>query len=94
MNISDSIKFAMSLILISCVIVFLFIIRKRMKKQLYNADAGSVRIVSTVNIGLKERITVIDVSNYHLVLGITPGRITLLTSINKTMPSDHLDQVK
>jgi len=55
--------------------------RSRSKEQLL------IRVLSSFNLSPKERIDVIEISGERLVLGVTPGNISLLTKL-KSMKSE------
>ena len=52
-----------------------FIPKRKVKGEL------SINVLSSLHISPKERIEVIEVSGQRIVLGITPGRINLLTKL-------------
>ena len=49
--------------------------RSRSKKQMF------IQVLSSFNLSPKERIEVIEISGERLVLGVTPGNISLLTRL-------------
>jgi flagellar biosynthetic protein FliO len=55
--------------------------RSRSKEQLL------IQVLSSFNLSPKERIDVIEISGERLVLGVTPGNISLLTKL-KSMKSE------
>lgn len=48
-----------------------------------------MQVVSTLHLSQKEKISVIDISGEQLVLGITPGRINLLTKLKHPDTGSH-----
>lgn len=45
---------------------------------------GVVKILANVNVGVHERIVVVDVEDRRLVVGVTPGRMDVLANLPKT----------
>jgi flagellar protein FliO/FliZ len=48
-----------------------------------NNSGTSVKIVGGISIGTRERILVVEVANQWIVVGVTPGRISTLSSMPK-----------
>jgi flagellar biosynthetic protein FliO len=61
-----------------------FFFRSRSKEELL------VKVLSSFNLSPKERIEVIEISGERLVLGVTPGNISLLTKL-KSLKSEKGD---
>lgn len=48
---------------------------------------GLSKIISSINVGQKERVVIVEISNTWLVLGVTPGQVNLLHQMNRETPS-------
>lgn len=60
------------------------------------SSAGTVKIVAATAVGQRERIVVVEIANTLLVLGVAPGRINTLHTLDKTLAStvDGVDNGK
>ncbi|MCB1947868.1 MAG: flagellar biosynthetic protein FliO [Burkholderiales bacterium] len=45
---------------------------------------GHIKIVAAASIGQRERVVIVEIGETHLVLGVTPGQINTLHSMEKT----------
>lgn len=54
-------------------------------------STGHLKIVSATGIGQRERVVVVEIQDTWLVLGVAPGHITKLHSMNK--PADIAEKV-
>jgi flagellar protein FliO/FliZ len=50
--------------------------------------SGSMKIVASLAVGVKERVMVVAVGEQQLVLGVTAQQITLLTTLDTPLPVD------
>ncbi len=49
------------------------------------SSAGTLKIVAATAVGQRERIVVVEIANTWLVLGVAPGRINTLHTLDKTV---------
>lgn len=49
------------------------------------ATAGVVKIVAATGVGQRERVVVVEIDNTWLVLGVAPGRVNKLHTMNKPL---------
>ena len=49
------------------------------------ATAGVVKVVAATGIGQRERVVVVEIDNTWLVLGVAPGRVNKLHTMNKPL---------
>lgn len=55
------------------------------KSGIYTANqSGLIRIIASASVGQKERIVLTEINDTWLVLGVAPGHISLLHSIEKS----------
>lgn len=47
--------------------------------------AGAVKVVAATAVGQRERVVVVEIANTWLVLGVAPGRINTLHTLEKTV---------
>ena len=59
-------------------------------------SAGTVKVVAATAVGQRERVVVVEIANTWLVLGVAPGRINTLHTLDKTILSavDEVDDSK
>jgi flagellar biosynthetic protein FliO len=81
--INTGIKTIAMLFIVLGFLVLVLILMKRylFPKQKVTGDLF-IKVLSSLHISPKERIEVIEVSGQRIVLGITPGRINLLTKLD------------
>lgn len=61
--------------LIVALIVLLGFVAKRLNPQTMIASNSGMRVVSTLSLGLKEKLVMVQVGEQQLLLGVTPGSI-------------------
>ena len=49
------------------------------------ATAGVVKVVAAAGVGQRERVVVVEIDNTWLVLGVAPGRVNKLHTMNKPL---------
>jgi len=49
--------------------------------------AGTVKVVAATAVGQRERIVVVEIANTWLVLGVAPGRVNMLHTLDRTTAS-------
>jgi len=54
------------------------------------ATGQQMKVQSVLNLGTREKAVLVDVQGQRLLLGVAPGRVSLLHSFDKT-PSDSFD---
>ncbi len=83
---------AMLSIVVGVLILLLFII-KRFVYQRHDIGQGQlIRMLSLYYISPKQRIALIDVAGEKLVIGITPDKITHLTTVSNSDALGHIDE--
>ncbi|HRB20667.1 MAG TPA: flagellar biosynthetic protein FliO [Nitrosomonas sp.] len=55
-------------------------------------SSGSLKIVSATGVGQRERVVVVEIQDTWLVLGVAPGHISKLHTMNK--PAEKLEKMK
>jgi flagellar protein FliO/FliZ len=50
-----------------------------------NSNSGLIKIVSAISVGQRERIALIQVGDEQILLGLTPGRIDKLHTLEKAV---------
>lgn len=70
------------------VLAFIALIAWLFKKIEFNPAnrAGLLKIISSVGVGQKERVVIIEIEDTRLVLGVAPGQVNLLHQVNKKSP--------
>lgn len=53
------------------------------RMQLGSGAAQSMRVVSAISVGTRERVVLVQVGEQQLVLGVAPGRVNLLQQIDQ-----------
>ena len=59
-------------------------------------SSGSIKVIATAGVGQRERIVLVEIENTRLVLGVAPGRVSILHSLDKSsekLPSSHLSEL-
>lgn len=56
------------------------------------AAAGALKVVAATGVGQRERVVIVEIENTWLVLGVAPGRVNRLHSMEKPV-SDSTDKV-
>mgnify|MGYP000383068744 CR=1 FL=1 len=51
--------------------------------QLGSGTGQSMRVVSAISVGTRERVVLVQVGEQQLVLGVAPGRVNLLQQIDQ-----------
>lgn len=49
--------------------------------------ASGVRVVTSLSLGAKERLVVVELGDTQLALGVTPGSVSVLTQLDEPLPS-------
>ena len=59
-------------------------------------SAGTVKVIAATAVGQRERVVVVEIANTWLVLGVAPGRINTLHTLDKTIVNavDETDHSK
>ena len=73
---------AMLFIVLGFLFLALFLIKKYLSPKRKVKGDLAINVLSSLHISPKDRIEVIEVSGQRIVLGITPGRINLLTKLD------------
>ncbi len=79
-------SFAVLLLVIAAIPLVLWLVKRL--SQLPAGGGGPLALAASLNVGARERIAVIQVQERWLLVGITPGSITLLTELGSapTLP--------
>lgn len=56
--------------------------------------AGIVKIIATAGVGQRERVVIVEIGNTWLVLGVAPGRVNTLHSMDKASLDKAEDTLK
>jgi flagellar protein FliO/FliZ len=79
----------MLLIVLGLLVLVAYIFKKlAIMKQGRKGDAH-IRVMSSLHLGAKERISIIEIEREKIVLGITPGNITFLTKLSGVTVEDR-----
>ncbi|MCC4604919.1 flagellar biosynthetic protein FliO [Xanthomonas campestris] len=74
-----------ALLLVLALIVGLGWLLKRMPGSGFRSSEG-LRLVTSLAVGAKERVVVVEVNGQQLLLGVTPGGITTLHTLPEPLP--------
>lgn len=78
---SDIVKLFISLLsVIVLVLLFSYLFRKL--NSIHIGKQGMINIDSAIQVGVKERVVVIDVADKKLLVGVTSGSISLLAELD------------
>lgn len=83
---------AMLSIVVGGLILLLFIVKRFVYKRHDVGQGRLIRMLSLYHISSKQRIALIDVAGEKLVIGITPEKITRLTTVNNSDALRHIDE--
>ena len=75
-------------VVLSIVLLFFFLIKKLSFRNAYNQT--NIQIISSLYIGPRKQIVLIDVMNEKLVLGVTTERITCLAKLDNTQEGNNV----
>ncbi|MCP4579112.1 MAG: flagellar biosynthetic protein FliO [Deltaproteobacteria bacterium] len=106
--ISTAVKmFAALAVLLVFLISALYVSKRVLGRGVPRYSGGMIRILSSIHVGVKKTITMVEVPGAVLVLGVTNDHIRLLTKIedesllgqfevseNQTMPGSFLNHLK
>ena len=76
-------KMIISLVLVLGIIIAIAWLLKRFA-VIPTATTGHIKIVSTAGVGQRERVVIAEVGETWLVLGVAPGQINMLYSMEKS----------
>ena len=74
---------AMLFIVLGVLVVVLYLMKRFLFLRRGVKGDVLIKVLSSLHLSAKERIEVIEISGERLVLGITPGAISLLTKLNE-----------
>jgi flagellar protein FliO/FliZ len=81
------IKLSFGLLVVVGLVFFLaWLVRKMQLVQ--SSNHGLIKIVSAISVGQRERIALIQVGEEQLLIGLTPGRIDKLHTLQKAIQTD------
>ena len=106
--ISTAVKmFAALAVLLVLLVLALYVSKRLLGRGGPRYSAGMIRILSSIHVGVKKTITMVEVPGAVLVLGVTNDHIRLLTKIedeslldqfevseNQAMPGSFLNHLK
>ncbi|MCB1985601.1 MAG: flagellar biosynthetic protein FliO [Burkholderiales bacterium] len=81
-------KMIISLVLVLVIIIAIAWLLKRFAIIPTNAT-GHLKIVSAASIGQRERVVIVEVGETWLVLGVAPGQVNKLYSMEKSALNTH-----
>lgn len=76
-------KMVVSLVLVLVIIFAIAWLLKRFA-VIPTAATGHLKVVSAAGVGQRERVVIVEVGETWLVLGVAPGRINMLHSMEKS----------
>jgi flagellar protein FliO/FliZ len=79
---------AMLFIVLGFMILILYLVKKFILPKRKAQGDMLIKVLSTLHLSPKERIEVIEISGEKIVLGVTPGSISLLTKLSD-IKQDH-----
>lgn len=86
-NASEMMRLSLSLILVlAIIVVFSWAIKKL--NHFSSKSNHHIKLITGMNIGLKEKIIVLEVANQQMVIGVTPHSINYLTKIDEKIEED------
>ena len=59
---------------------------KRLQPGLASGQAGGMRVVSSLSLGTRERLLLVQMGEQQLLLGVSPAGITLLHTLETALP--------
>lgn len=78
----NTLQMAGSLLLVLAIIWGLIWLLKRFS-LIPAAAAGTLKVVAATGVGQRERVVVVEIDNTWLVLGVAPGHVTKLHTLDK-----------
>jgi flagellar protein FliO/FliZ len=84
---TDLIKLSFSLLVVLVAIAFFLAIVKKLNRFSIN-ESKSIKRISSMSVGIKEKIMIIEVANEQLVLGVTPQSITHLHTLKEKVRAE------
>jgi len=85
----DAGSMILSLLMVLGLIVICALILKRF--NLTQQDTSQLKLVTSLSLGAKERVVVIQVGKQQLLLGVTAAKITLLDNLAEPLSTKSLD---
>ncbi len=85
----DAGSMILSLLMVLAIIVICALILKRF--NLTQQDTSQLKLVTSLSLGTKERVVVIQVGKQQLLLGVTAEQITLLDNLAEPLSTQSLD---
>jgi flagellar protein FliO/FliZ len=79
---------AMLFIVLGFMILILYLVKKFILPKRKAQGDMLIKVLSTLHLSPKERIEVIEIAGEKIVLGVTPGGISLLTKLSD-IKQDH-----
>ena len=76
--------FAALAILLVCLLAALYISKRFFRKGAPRYSGGMMRVVSSIHVGVKKTVTMVQVPGAVLILGVSNDHIRLLTKIEDT----------
>ena len=97
-NMAISFRFSASLIFILGLLYALALLLKHFRLPGQHRYIHEMEIHSSVSVGQKERVVIVSVPDKRLVLGVTPGGITLLDKlpllpVAEPAPTSHVKKL-
>ncbi len=79
----DVVSIILSLLLVLGLIVVVALILKRFQPQ--GGTLSGMKVITSLHLGTKEKLVVVDVDGKQLLLGVTAQQITLIQTLDKPM---------
>jgi len=99
--------FAALAVLLAFLVAALYVSRRFLRRGGPRYSSGMMRVLSSIHVGVKKSVTMVEVPGAVLVLGVTNDHIRLLTKIedeslldrfevpeNQTMSGSFMDELK
>ncbi|MDF1763572.1 MAG: flagellar biosynthetic protein FliO, partial [Oleibacter sp.] len=80
---ANSGKVILFLLLIVGLIVFLAWLINKTRATQFGLGQAQLRTIAMLSLGTKEKVAIIEAGGKHLVIGVTPHQITLLSELNE-----------
>jgi flagellar biogenesis protein FliO len=74
-------KIIIASILLVVAFVYLFWLKKRAQEYRQESSEQRLRLVSTLNLSMKEKVVVVEIAHHQLVLGLNGNHIVVLADL-------------
>lgn len=87
---TDSLSMLLSLMFVLAVILMAAWVLKRFNIVQHGATQG-IRVISSVNLGTKEKLVIVEVGNEQIMLGVTSQQVNLIKVLDEKLPTSQPD---